>query len=47
LSALILEIARLHVDLASNPDDLGGVVSELREQVEKLQAPGARVSRLP
>jgi hypothetical protein len=41
LSALILEIARLHVDLASNPHDLDVVVSELRERVEKLRAPGA------
>jgi len=41
LSALILEVARLHVDLASDPHDLDGVVSELRERVEKLRAPGA------
>jgi hypothetical protein len=41
LSALILEVARLHVDLASDPDDLDSVVSELREQVGKLRAAGA------
>jgi hypothetical protein len=45
LSALILEIARLHVDLAINPDDLDGVASELRGRVEK--AAGAWVSWLP
>jgi hypothetical protein len=38
LSALILEVARLHVDLAGDPDDLDSVVSELRERVEKLRA---------
>ena len=42
LSALILEVARLHVNLASDPDDLDGVVSELREQVQKVRGRRAR-----